>query len=188
MNQSSGLGVIVVQGAAASALLNVAFRPLNSSFLSVSAYRRSLHHRLSIILNRASHENVPLSIMIQSPTDKHGRSTVSSPNNSKSITLKNVHPLPTHPSLYLANTLYIHIYMYAFFFCLFFFCDDLQTERSRVNFLLICHDLSIGLSSADVLLTSPYKYILYSTLTNYSPTLNLRFLSCTFLMAYNIVF
>lgn len=174
MNQSSGLGVIVFQGAAASALLNVAFRPLYSSFLFVTAHKNCLHHRLSIILNRASHENVSLSIMIQSPTDKHGRSTVSSPNNNKSITLENVHPLSTHSSLYLTNILYIYLYMYEFF-CLFLFAT---TYRRKGLGLIFCSFVMIRALDCRLLTycshLPAYKCKPIYILTIYASTSNLR--------------
>lgn len=67
---------------------NITKRNFSSPRLLVSLCE--YYHRLTILLNRAARENVPLSIMSQSPTDIHDRSTVSSSNNNKSITLKNV--------------------------------------------------------------------------------------------------
>jgi len=136
-------------------------------------------YRLSILLNRASHENVPLSIMSQSPTDKHGRSTVSSPNNNnKSITLKNVlriapstHGCTLRILIFIYNCTYTHtsntyINVYVYFFVYFCLRRPIDEKVSRVNFLPICHDPRIGLSSADVLLASSNKYTHTLSLTH----------------------
>lgn len=63
------------------------------------------------------------------------------------------------------QNIYICIYICIIFFLfLFIFVhDDLRAERSRVNFLPICHDPCIEFSSVDVLLSSPTHIQTYTT-------------------------